>query len=100
MFAMIVAMQRTLRIIAWNCRSGSIGQRLGELAEYEPDLVFLQECTLTAGRVTRGVVCSRRINPRKGIALFAAPHVCCCRRVGVLRGSGRASIAVTMTAPT
>ena len=93
-------MRSSLRIVTWNCRSGPLGQRLSELAEYAPDLVFLQECTPTAGRVTSGVVCSRRVNSRKGVALIAAPHACRCRPVRLLRSSGRASVAVTVTAPT
>lgn len=34
----------SFRLVAWNCRSGSIARRIADLNECSPDIVFLQEC--------------------------------------------------------
>jgi exodeoxyribonuclease III len=63
----------SLRLIAWNCHHGSLSTRLSELAEYSPDIVFLQECAPEDTLPLTGQVAARRINARKAIAL-GAPH--------------------------
>src|SRR6185295_8842547 len=80
-------MGEALRIITWNCHSGSVEQRLDDLADYRPDVVFLQECAPLDRRRRPGLVCSRRINDRKAVALFAASDACRCRRLNLLRAA-------------
>jgi endonuclease/exonuclease/phosphatase family metal-dependent hydrolase len=92
-------MAAALRIITWNCHSGSVEQLLDDLAEYQPDVVFLQECTPLDRRRRPGLVCSRRINGRKAVALFAASDACRCRRLRLLSGSGNAAIGATVVTP-
>ena len=73
-------MARALRLVTWNCRSGSVASRLDELRLLAPDIVFLQECDPARGGRVAGVVCSRAIKARKGIALCAADS-CRCRHL-------------------
>jgi endonuclease/exonuclease/phosphatase family metal-dependent hydrolase len=91
-------MPRALRVVCWNCRSGSVGDRLDQLRALQPDLVFLQECDPERGGRVAGVVCSRAITTRKGIALCAA-HSCRCSARPLPAGSGRAAIAATVRWP-
>jgi len=91
-------MARALRLVTWNCRSGSVASRLDELRLLAPDIVFLQECDPARGGRVAGVVCSRAIKARKGIALCAADS-CRCRARTLLTGSGRAAIAATVLRP-
>jgi exonuclease III len=91
-------MVRALRLVTWNCRSGSVASRLDELRVLAPDIVFLQECDPARGGRVADVVCSRAIKTRKGIALYAA-HSCRCRARTLLAGSGRAAIAATVLRP-
>jgi exodeoxyribonuclease-3 len=88
-----------IRIISWNCRSGSVITRLSELAEYEPDIVFLQECGPVDALATCDVVGSRTINGRKGIALLAPAARRRAVAPVVLNGCGRASIAAEFVEP-
>jgi len=91
-------MAQALRLVTWNCRSGSVAGRLDDLRVLAPDIVFLQECDPASDGHAAGVVCSRSIKTRKGIALCAA-HSCRCRARTLLAGSGRAAIAVTVSQP-
>jgi len=84
--------------VTWNCRSGSVASRLDELRVLAPDIVFLQECDPARGGRVAGVVSSRAIKTRKGIALCAA-HSCRCSARTLLDGSGRAAIAATVLRP-
>jgi len=84
-----------LRLLTWNCRSGSVGARLSEVAEFDPHVVFLQEWGRIDG-VHNQLVCSH-MNGRKGIALLAptaAP-----RAVAVsLHNCGQAAISARFLA--
>lgn len=53
-----------MRLISWNCRSGTAERRLQQLARYAPDVVFLQECL-------PGCDHSRQVNGKKAVALLA-----------------------------
>jgi hypothetical protein len=88
-----------VRIVTWNCRSGSVGQRLSELAELDPHLVFLQECGPIENAASANVVCSRMISRRKGIALLAPAASCRSIVRPLLNGSGRAAIAAQILMP-
>jgi len=92
-------MERRLRLVTWNCRSGSVASRLDQLRVLAPDIVFLQECAPPAGARVAGVVCSRATATRKGIALCAASRVCRCTARTPPPGSGRAAIAATVLRP-
>jgi hypothetical protein len=88
-----------LCLVTWNCRSGSLTQRLAELAPYSPDLVFLQECRPAETLPLSGQFISQRVNAGKGIAL-GSPHDGC--HVSALEpqaASGRAVIAAAVTGP-
>lgn len=91
-------MAPALRLVTWNCRSGSVAGRLDQLRVLAPDLVFLQECDPARDGHAAGVVCIRAIKPRKGIALCAA-RSCRCSARTLLAGSGRAAIAATVRQP-
>jgi endonuclease/exonuclease/phosphatase family metal-dependent hydrolase len=96
LFELLSAVVFNLCLVAWNCRSGSLTQRLAELAPYSPDLVFLQECRPTDTLPLAGQFIRHRVNARKGIAL-GSPHDA--YRVSELepRGaSGRAAIAASI----
>jgi endonuclease/exonuclease/phosphatase family metal-dependent hydrolase len=92
-------MERRLRLVTWNCRSGSVASRLDQLDVLAPDIVFLQECDPAGGTRVAGVVCSRAIKTRKGIALCAASRTCRCSARPLLSGSGRAAVAATVLEP-
>ena len=92
-------MARRLRLVTWNCRSGSVATRLDQLRALTPDLVFLQECDPACGSGVAGVVCSRAIKTRKGIALCAASRACRCTARTLSAGSGRAAVAATVLRP-
>ena len=92
-------MKRALRLVTWNCRSGSVASRLGQLHVLSPDIVFLQECDPPGGRRVAGVVCSRAIKTRKGIALCAASRGCRCTARTLSAGSGRAAVVATVVRP-
>jgi exonuclease III len=84
----------SLRIITWNCRSGSLRVRLSQLAGFSPHVVFLQECDPTETLPLADQICSRRISSNKGIALIVSPDYHCVelgRRAG-----GGAMIAATV----
>ena len=87
-----------LRLITWNCRSGSIGRRLSELAEFNADLIFLQECGPPDDQAAASVVRSHTINGRKHVALMARPP-CRCVPSATTMGGGRAAIAARVVAP-
>lgn len=88
----------SLRLVTWNCRSGSVARRVSQLAEYRPDLVFLQECDPTVER-TPCVVCITAINSRKAIAIATPSASCRCQPRPLARGSGRAAVAVDVLVP-
>jgi hypothetical protein len=88
-----------LRLITWNCRSGSVAQRMLDLAEFNPDLVFLQECGAIEGTDSTSIVCSRTINKRKNIVLLARPSSCRCVGRRLTPGSGRAAVVAQVVSP-
>jgi len=67
---------KPLRLVTWNCRSGSVSARLDDLACLSPDIVFLQECAPDEALPLNGPVITRRVNPRKGIALASVSDRC------------------------
>ena len=91
-------MQPALRLVTWNCRSGSVAARLDELRVLAPDIVFLQECDPARGGRVASVVCSRNLKTRKAIALCATDPCRCSART-LPAGSGRAAIAATVLRP-
>jgi exodeoxyribonuclease III len=58
-----------LRITAWNCRSGPVHQRLSEVADLKPDIVFLQECKPGPVLPLDGDILLQTVNQHKGLAL-------------------------------
>jgi exonuclease III len=88
-----------LRIITWNCRSGSIAKRLSQLAGYDPHIVFLQECRPMEDEPPGEVVCSRAIKGCKGIALAVSAESCRCVARELIPGSGCAALAAQVLAP-
>jgi len=87
-----------LRLMTWNCRSGSIETRLSQLARYKPDVVFLQECDPAERMPAAGRLC-RRIGARKGIALVVSSHDCECVELEPRPAGGRAVIGATVGRP-
>ena len=88
-----------LRIVTWNCHSGSAAKRLAELADYDPHVVFLQECTAVDSEPTSCAVSRRTITGRKGIALLAPANSCRCVARKTRDGCGRAVIAAQVLTP-
>ena len=80
-----------MRLITWNCRHGSLNERVAQLAIESPDLVFIQEWT-PARSDTTGFL-ARSVNPRKGIALGSLNPSYRLRRLNRPRGCGQAVIA-------
>jgi exonuclease III len=95
----VVAPLSRLRIITWNCRSGSVAKRLSELADYDPHIVFLQECRAIQDEPSSEVVCMRTVKGCKGIALAVSAESCRCVARGLIPGSGRAALAAQVLAP-
>ena len=73
-----------MRVIAWNCRSGTVEQRLKQVERYTPDVLFLQECGADAN-------CCRQVRGRKNIALMAPTGTL--STIAVPPTAGRGSIA-------
>ena len=59
----------SLRLVTWSCNYGSLHTCLSELAEYSPDIVFLQRCALPKSLPLVRQFLTRRIGAKKGIAL-------------------------------
>jgi len=91
-------MEGSLRLVTWNCRSGSVTARVDQLRVLAPDMVFLQETDPARGGCVAGVICSRAVKTRKGIALCAPSQACRCSARRLPAGSGRAAIAATLRA--
>jgi endonuclease/exonuclease/phosphatase family metal-dependent hydrolase len=89
----------SLRVMTWNCRSGSSVRRLAELAEYDPHVVFLQECGPVHEPDSPHVVCSRALNAHKSIALIVPAASCRSVARPVVEGGGRAAIAAQVVQP-
>jgi len=80
-----------VRLITWNCRHGSLNERVAQLATASPDLVFVQEWA-PARSDTTGFL-ARSVNARKGIALGSLNPAFRLRRVNTPQGCGRAIMA-------
>ena len=89
----------SLRLISWNCRSGSPATRLSELSEHSPDIVFLQECAPTARCSAPGKFLSRSVSTTKGIALGSLSEEYRLTKVRRRTGAGKAVIAATAAGP-
>ena len=57
-----------LRLIAWNCCSGSVTERLAVLQPLYADIAFLQECRPGPQLPLHGDFLSFAVNDSKGIA--------------------------------
>jgi hypothetical protein len=90
---------RSLRLVAWNCHHGSLTTRLGELAEYSPDLVFVQECTPVDTLPVAGQFVAERIGSRKAIALGSLNADYRLAKLKPRANSGRAVVAAAVTGP-
>ena len=88
-----------LRVVTWNCRSGSAEKRFSELASYDPHLVFLQECRPEEMPQSPNVVCRRSINRWKDVVLMAPASSCQLGARAVSRGGGRAAVTAQVEAP-
>lgn len=86
-----------LRLMTWNCRSGSVRECVSELARFEPDLVFLQECGAPDAEAKPSVVCSHTLNGRKHVALVVGPPFLVASTSSTL--AGRAAVAAKVIAP-
>jgi hypothetical protein len=89
----------SLRLITWNCHHGSLSTRLAELAEYSPDIVFLQECTPTETLPWVGQIFARRVGRRKGIALGSLNADYQLADLEPRANSGLAVVAAAVTGP-
>jgi endonuclease/exonuclease/phosphatase family metal-dependent hydrolase len=92
-------MSSPLRIVTWNCRSGSVEARLSNLAAYRPDVVFLQECRPVWRSAPSAGLYGRRLKPRKGVAMVVAGAARGCSARQRRPHSGRAAIAVAIDHP-
>jgi len=88
-----------LRLIAWNCRSGSLATRVSELAEYSPDIVFVQECVPVANPTSLRNFVTRSIAASKGIALGSSNPAYRLTELKRRRDAGKAVIAGSVTGP-
>ena len=80
-----------MRLITWNCRHGSLNERVAQLATASPDLVFVQEWA-PARSDTTGFL-ARLVNARKGIALGSLNPAFRLRRLNIPQGCGQAVMA-------
>ena len=88
----------SLRLIAWNCHHGSLSARLAELAEHAPDVVFIQEYAPTDA-IEAGQIVTRRVSPRKAIALASRGDRFRLEKLRPRPRSGRATLAAAVTGP-
>lgn len=91
-----------LRVIAWNCRSGSLSRRLAELAPLAPDLAFVQECRPAPGSddlPVFGQVFAEPVDRSKSVALAGFGERYRLTRVPKPLNAGRAVIAATVEGP-
>lgn len=88
-----------LRIVTWNCRSGSADDRLTELAPFEPHIVFLQECRPPERAQEFRTVCWRAINKQKAIVLVASGESHSGASRGVPNATARATIVAAIAGP-
>lgn len=70
-----------MRIISWNCQGG-ISNKIEPLLKENPDICIIQECADPVLPKNRALVdagftqfCWTGTNPRKGLGVFARPHV-------------------------
>jgi endonuclease/exonuclease/phosphatase family metal-dependent hydrolase len=90
----------SVRLIAWNCHHGAIATRVAELADYSPDIVFLQECTLAKpAPSTAERVLIRRVGGKKHIALISLNGAYQMTKLESKSRGGRAHLAVAVTGP-
>jgi endonuclease/exonuclease/phosphatase family metal-dependent hydrolase len=80
-----------VRLITWNCRHGSLNERVAQLATESPDLVFVQEWAPARSNTTGFL--ARSVNSRKGIALGSLNPAFRLQRVNTPHGCGRAVLA-------
>lgn len=86
-----------MRLVAWNCHHGSIDGRLADLAGLAPDIVFLQECTPTVSSLPHRI--TRRVGPRKAVALASLNENHRLEALAPKRNSSRGAVAATVTGP-
>src|SRR5262249_50262925 len=86
-----------LRLVTWNCRSGTVAKRLADVAELDPHIVFLQECR-SADNIP-GRLVGVRVGGRKGIALLATDSAFRVAPAALPDNCGRASIAARFVYP-
>jgi hypothetical protein len=89
----------SLRLIGWNCRSGSPITRLSEVAGLSPDIAFIQECMPSASRAPARPFLSRSISTAKAIALASLNPDYRLTKARGRTGAGKAVIAATVTGP-
>lgn len=94
-----LAAMSTLRIISWNCRSGSLSARFAQLAPLSPDLVFVQECRPAADLPVFGQLAFEPVNRRKAVAIGALSDRYRITRIPSRPDAGRAVIAVSVEGP-
>jgi endonuclease/exonuclease/phosphatase family metal-dependent hydrolase len=87
----------SLRLIAWNCHHGTLSTRLSELAEYSPDIVFLQECAPAETLPPPAQIFARRVGPRKAVALGSLHANYHLAKLASRAHSGRAVVAAAVT---
>jgi endonuclease/exonuclease/phosphatase family metal-dependent hydrolase len=80
-----------VRLITWNCRHGSLNDRVAQLQTESPDLVFVQEWAPARSNTTGFL--ARSVNSRKGIALGSLNPTFRLRRLKTPSGCGRAVVA-------
>jgi endonuclease/exonuclease/phosphatase family metal-dependent hydrolase len=86
----------TITMTTWNCRSGSMAERLRALEPISPDVLFLQECrpdSATDGFTTSAV------NAHKGIALGSPSGRFTVTPVPIRKAAGAAVLAATFAGP-
>ena len=83
-----------MRLITWNCRHGSLNDRVAQLKSESPDLVFVQEWA-PARSNTIGFL-ARSVNSRKGVALGSLNPAFRLRRVNIPQHCGQAVVAASV----
>jgi hypothetical protein len=63
------AVERTVRLVAWNCCTGPLDRKLAALKALDPDIAVIPECPRLPA--SRGTTFWLGANPRKGLGVLA-----------------------------
>jgi len=88
-----------LQLLAWNCHHGSLESRLTDVATLSPDIAFIQEYLPSAADDGRAGAVTRRVGPRKGVALVSLNSAYTLTPRTLKRTCGRGVVAAAVKGP-